>query len=104
MAQQPSIIVSSLDLQRLERLLEKDAYKHLPGVDDLRAELDRARIAIAGEVVERGADHAGISLLLMLHCNIDYPSPGEPGAARARRTTLQTRSTGEAATVNWKTT
>ncbi len=39
MDNQPPITVSSLDLARLERLLESDAYRHLPGIDALRSEL-----------------------------------------------------------------
>jgi regulator of nucleoside diphosphate kinase len=50
MAQQPSIIVSTLDMQRLERLLELDAYKHLPGIEDLRSELDRATVVSPKEI------------------------------------------------------
>ena len=50
MAQPPSIIVSSLDQQRLERLLALEAYKRLPGVEDLRAELDRATVVSPKDV------------------------------------------------------
>jgi regulator of nucleoside diphosphate kinase len=44
MDNQPPIIVSSLDVVRLERLLESGAYRNLPGIDALRNELDRATV------------------------------------------------------------
>lgn len=44
MENQPPIIVSSLDVVRLERLLESGAYRNLPGIDALRSELDRATV------------------------------------------------------------
>jgi regulator of nucleoside diphosphate kinase len=50
MENQPPIIVSSLDLERLEQLLESGQYKRLPGVDALRRELDRASIVEPTEV------------------------------------------------------
>jgi len=46
----PGIIISSLDLERLERLLESDAYHNLPGIDALQSELDRATIVAPEEV------------------------------------------------------
>lgn len=42
--QQPSIIVSSLDLQRLERLLGRESTGRLPEIDALQDELDRATV------------------------------------------------------------
>lgn len=50
MENQPSIIVSRLDLERLELLLEADAYRRLPGIDALRSELDRATVVEPSEV------------------------------------------------------
>ena len=44
MDNQPPLTVSTLDLVRLERLLESDAYRSLPGIDSLRSELDRATV------------------------------------------------------------
>jgi regulator of nucleoside diphosphate kinase len=44
MENQPPIIVSSLDLERIERLLDQEAYRRLPGIDALRQELDRASV------------------------------------------------------------
>jgi regulator of nucleoside diphosphate kinase len=38
----PTITMSSLDIARLHRLLDQAAYRHLPGADNLRDELDRA--------------------------------------------------------------
>ena len=40
----PPIIMSSLDQARLERLLESAAYRQLPGIDALLAEMDRATV------------------------------------------------------------
>ena len=44
MENQPPIIVSRLDLERLERLLDSESYKKVPGIDALRNELDRATV------------------------------------------------------------
>lgn len=44
MSSQPAITVSSLDLQRIERVLRAQSVRHLPGVDALQAELDRANV------------------------------------------------------------
>jgi regulator of nucleoside diphosphate kinase len=44
MENQPPIIVSSLDLQRLERLLARDMVRHLPEIEALQDELDRATV------------------------------------------------------------
>lgn len=46
----PPITVSSLDLERIEELLESDAYKRLPGIDALQAELNRASVVDPEEV------------------------------------------------------
>ena len=42
MSSQPAITVSSLDLQRIEHVLRAESASHLPGIDALQAELDRA--------------------------------------------------------------
>jgi regulator of nucleoside diphosphate kinase len=44
MEHQPPIIVSRLDLERLDRLLDSASYKNVPGIDALRNELDRATV------------------------------------------------------------
>jgi len=46
----PGIIISSLDLERIERLLESGTYRNLPGLDALQSELDRATIVAPEEV------------------------------------------------------
>jgi regulator of nucleoside diphosphate kinase len=38
----PPIVVSSLDLERIDNLLDAPAHRHFPGADALRAELARA--------------------------------------------------------------
>jgi regulator of nucleoside diphosphate kinase len=50
MDNQPPIIVSTLDLRRLELLLESEAYGQLPGIDALQSELDRATVVEPSEV------------------------------------------------------
>ena len=40
----PPITMSSLDQARLERLLESDAYRQLPGIEELLSEMDRATV------------------------------------------------------------
>ncbi|WP_300614676.1 nucleoside diphosphate kinase regulator [Dokdonella sp.] len=40
----PPIVVSSLDLERIEALLESPAYRQFPGAEALRAEIMRASI------------------------------------------------------------
>jgi regulator of nucleoside diphosphate kinase len=40
----PPLVVSSLDLERIEALLEMPAHRHFPGAEALRAELARASI------------------------------------------------------------
>ncbi len=44
MEKQPQLVVSSRDMERLERLLDSESYKSLPGIDALRNELDRAEV------------------------------------------------------------
>ena len=44
MINKPPITMSSLDEARLERLLESDAYRQLPGVDALLSEMERANV------------------------------------------------------------
>ena len=46
----PPITMSSLDQARLERLLESDAYRQLPGIDALLSEIDRATVVKPVEV------------------------------------------------------
>ena len=50
MENQPPIVVSSLDLERLERLLDSESYRRLPGIEALRKELDRATIVEPADV------------------------------------------------------
>lgn len=46
----PPLTVSSLDLERIEALLEMPAHRHFPGLDALRAELERAAIVEPDEM------------------------------------------------------
>ena len=46
----PSIVVSSLDLERLNDLLDSGKYADFPGMDALRRELDRAKVVEPTEV------------------------------------------------------
>ncbi len=50
MSTQPKITVTSLDLERLDRLLNDPAYGDLPGVDALWQELERADVVEPTEV------------------------------------------------------
>ena len=50
MSDYPPITISSLDLDRLERLLDSDRAKNFPGADDLRRELDRADVVEPSEI------------------------------------------------------
>lgn len=50
MNNQPPIIVSRVDLERLELLLESEACRKLPGIGALRSELDRATVVEPAEV------------------------------------------------------
>ena len=44
MADEPPILLSNQDLERLERLLDTVSPEHAPGLDALRRELDRAEV------------------------------------------------------------
>lgn len=44
MPKEPQIIISSQDLERLERLLDLVSPQYVPGLDALRRELDRAEV------------------------------------------------------------
>ncbi|MDX9739659.1 MAG: nucleoside diphosphate kinase regulator [Gammaproteobacteria bacterium] len=44
MTEQTPIVVSSLDLDRLERIMDAGQFRHMPGIDALRREIDRATI------------------------------------------------------------
>jgi regulator of nucleoside diphosphate kinase len=46
----PAITVSTLDLERIEHLLELPAYKNLPGAATLQSELNRAKVVEPEEV------------------------------------------------------
>jgi regulator of nucleoside diphosphate kinase len=50
MENQPAIIMSALDWERLNNLLVSPEYRRLPGIDALRAELDRATIVEPSDV------------------------------------------------------
>ena len=50
MSDYPPITISSLDLDRLERLLDSDRANNFPGADDLRRELDRADVVEPSEI------------------------------------------------------
>jgi regulator of nucleoside diphosphate kinase len=44
MAIKPPITISSTDLERIESVLDSSSSKRLPALDQLREELDRAKI------------------------------------------------------------
>jgi regulator of nucleoside diphosphate kinase len=46
----PNITVSSLDLERIEALLEQPQYRNGPGIDALRSELARANVLDPAEM------------------------------------------------------
>jgi regulator of nucleoside diphosphate kinase len=50
MTMKPKIVISSLDAERLELLLESLPDNAFPGRDDLEAELDRAEIVDPAEI------------------------------------------------------
>lgn len=50
MNQRPPITISSLDVARLERMLDSLSRNQLPDKDDLQAELDRAHIVEPREI------------------------------------------------------
>ena len=45
-----AITMSSLDWERIDRLLENPAYSRMPGVDALQSEMDRAHVVEPTEV------------------------------------------------------
>ncbi|HJV73437.1 MAG TPA: nucleoside diphosphate kinase regulator [Noviherbaspirillum sp.] len=47
---QPPVTVSTLDLERIEALLEAGPYKKLPGIEALQTELDRANVVEPQEI------------------------------------------------------
>lgn len=47
---QTPIVVSSLDLDRLERIMDAGQFRNMPGIDALRHELDRATIMEPSEM------------------------------------------------------
>ena len=50
MDKQPPLVLSSRDIKRLERLLDSEAYKNLPGIDALQNEMDRASVVAPADV------------------------------------------------------
>ncbi|HEX7914306.1 nucleoside diphosphate kinase regulator [Rudaea sp.] len=50
MTSAPAITVSSLDLERLNDLVDSGKYASVPGMDALRRELDRAKVVEPSEV------------------------------------------------------
>lgn len=50
MSQEPQIVMTSADLDRLERLLDSVSPLHVPGLDALRRELDRAEVVDPHEI------------------------------------------------------
>ena len=50
MDKQPPLVLSSRDIKRLERLLDSEAYKNLPGIDALQNEIDRASVVAPADV------------------------------------------------------
>ncbi len=50
MENRPPIVVSKLDLARLERIVYADANKNRPGIEALQEELDRATIVDPAEI------------------------------------------------------
>ncbi len=50
MPQEPPIILTSTDLDRLDRLLDSVSPLHTPGLDALRRELDRAEVVESHEI------------------------------------------------------
>ncbi len=50
MSQEPPIILTSADLDRLERLLDSVSPLHTPGLDALRHELDRAEVVASDAI------------------------------------------------------
>ncbi len=52
MSSKPNIIISSLDLERLERLLDSLPGKAFPGMNELEEELERAQIVAPHDIPE----------------------------------------------------
>ncbi len=50
MESMPPIIMSSVDQDRLDQLLSSKDYRHLPGIDALKSEIDRARVVEPSKV------------------------------------------------------
>lgn len=50
MDNQPPLIISSFDLERIEQLLASNAYRNLPGIDALQNELGRATVVAPEEI------------------------------------------------------
>ena len=50
MPQEPQIVITSADLERLDRLLDSASPSHTPGLDALRRELDRAEVVEPHEI------------------------------------------------------
>ena len=50
MENQPPLVLSSRDMDRLERLLESETHNHLARIDTLRNELQRATIAAPADM------------------------------------------------------
>lgn len=50
MNDRPPITLSSSDYERLTQMLMSNKYRHLPGIDELQDELDRANVVEPGEL------------------------------------------------------
>jgi len=50
MATQPKIMVTSQDMERIDRLLAEPAFSELPGIDALWQELERAEVVAPTEI------------------------------------------------------
>ena len=87
---QPSLVISSLDAQRLRHMLDGGAHDHLPGVDALSDEIDRATIVepqqVPPDVVTMNSvvrfindsTHQEFQLKLVYPEGIAARLPGEP--------------------------
>ncbi len=83
----PPITVTSVDLERIEALLESGAHKHAPGIEALQYELNRANVIEPQEVPQglvtmnstvRFRDESTMSAyeLTLVYPNAsDYPNP-----------------------------
>ncbi|MGH8213582.1 MAG: nucleoside diphosphate kinase regulator [Rhodanobacteraceae bacterium] len=72
----PSITISSIDLQRLEAMLESQHYRDQPGAAALQKELERARV-----VEPKDLPHDVVSMNSIAECV-------EEGSGRAHELTL----------------